>query len=220
MGDCAGDCWVKPVDQQHPFGTESHSLGLKAFAHSLRAEGKGRRHMPVVVVRDDSQGFGGHDAQNGQHTLHVLLGRLEDRFGAATDVFSVIINRDQVFNDREPFKTAVLVNEFLGLGAQHRAGLVPNFERKLNHGPGREVIPSAATGEDGLADDVGARLEVHGTVGAAAFLVNFAEEDPYVVYLIDAAGDHGEFYPVREIALRFGLGHLDIPLIGTGNRRP
>ena len=49
--------------------------------------------------------------------------------------------------------------------------------------------------------------------------VNLAEEYPYVIYLIDTVGNYGKFYPIWEQALRLGLDHLDVSLVGMRNRR-
>ena len=48
-------------------------------------------------------------------------------------------------------------------------------------------------------------------------LVHLAEEYADVVDSVSAIGDHGKLYPVGESALGFGLYHLDISFIGTGN---
>ena len=50
-------------------------------------------------------------------------------------------------------------------------------------------------------------------------LVHFAEEHANVIDTVNAAGNYGELYPVRELALRFGLNHQDVTLVGAGDRR-
>ena len=113
MGDGAGDRRVETMDQQHPFVAECHALGLQSFANCLGAERQGRRHMPVVVVGNDAQRFGGRDTENGKHPLQVLFGCCKDDVGTVFNVFAVVVDRDQVLNNREPFKAVVFVDEFL-----------------------------------------------------------------------------------------------------------
>ena len=98
MGDRAGYGWVEPVDQQHPFVAEGHSLGLQSFAHRLGAKWQGRGHVPVVVVGNYAQRLGRRDAQHRQHFLKVCFGGFKNNVGAGFDVLPVVINRDQVLN--------------------------------------------------------------------------------------------------------------------------